>query len=304
VATIPASVSERYRPRVEPELAARPRVASRYRAHIGFGSAALLVAVGWLARDASGLSADAGIGYALGFAALACMLALLVYPLRKRVRALAFLGATKNWFRLHMVLGTSGPLLALYHCNFELGAVNSRVALFSALAVAASGFVGRYIYSKVHHGLYGRRATLKELLERVQAAQPLADRVAPLVPELTSRLAEFDRAVMTPPKSLLASCVLPFRLALITRLKYHELVRLTRRKLFVHSICSPQLRHNAKAFEKVTRQYIATHLREVRRVAEFTAYQRLFALWHVVHRPFFVILLISVAIHLYAVYRY
>jgi hypothetical protein len=45
-------------------------------------------------------------------------------------------------------------------------------------------------------------------------------------------------------------------------------------------------------------------LREVRRVAEFTAYQRLFALWHVVHRPFFVILMLSVAIHVFAVHYY
>lgn len=288
----------------DPEVAHRRPIFARYSAHLGFGSAAALVVIGWLTRDASGLSANAGLGYVLGFAALACMLALLIYPLRKRVRALAFLGPTKNWFRTHMILGTSGPLLALYHCNFQLGAINSRVALFSALAVAGSGFVGRYIYSKVHQGLYGRRTSLKDLLDRVKAAQPLADRIAPFVPELTNRLAEFDRTVMTPPASLLASVVLPFRLALITRLKYWELMRLTRRKLLAHAMCSPQFRRNAKSFEKITRHYVATHLHEVRRVAEFIAYQRLLALWHVIHRPFFVILLITVAIHLYAVYRY
>ena len=60
-----------------------------------------------------------------------------------------------------MVLGTLGPLAALYHCNFTTGSVNSRVALYAALLVAGSGFVGRYIYSKIHLGLYGRRTDLE-----------------------------------------------------------------------------------------------------------------------------------------------
>ena len=67
---------------------------------------------------------------------------------------------------------------------------------------------------------------------------------------------------------------------------------------------SPVLAQHRKGFEKITRQYVATHLRAVRRVSEFIAYQRLFALWHVVHRPFFALLLVALAIHLYAVYRY
>jgi NADH:ubiquinone oxidoreductase subunit 2 (subunit N) len=39
------------------------------------------------------------------------MLALLLYPLRKRLRILHFLGPTKVWFRTHMILGLVGPLL-------------------------------------------------------------------------------------------------------------------------------------------------------------------------------------------------
>ena len=74
------------------------------------GAAALLV-VGWLARDARALTAEEGLGYALGLAALGCMLLLLVYPLRKRLKILAFIGATKSWFRIHMILGTSMPVV-------------------------------------------------------------------------------------------------------------------------------------------------------------------------------------------------
>ena len=110
-----------------------------------------------------------------------------------------------------MLLGTLGPLAALYHCNFTTGSVNSRVALYAALLVAGSGFVGRYIYSKIHLGLYGRRTDLKELLSRIEVAAPTAMRAAAFVPELTKRLVEFDRTVLVPPTGLGACFLLPLR---------------------------------------------------------------------------------------------
>jgi len=307
MAAIPAELrSARHTTGAKPERERSAWLAfyERFGAHLGFGGAALLVGVGWASRGVHLFTAKSGLGYVLGYVAIGCMLALLMYPLRKRLKFLAFLGPTKNWFRTHMMLGTLGPLCALYHCNFSPGSVNSRVALFSALSVACSGFVGRYIYSKIHVGLYGRRATLKELLARVELAAPVASRAAQFVPELSQRLAEFDKAVLAAPAGLLASFVLPFRLALVTRLQYWKLMRFARRRLFVESMCSPRVKEHALRLEELTRDYVARHLREVRRVAEFTAYQRLFALWHVVHRPFFVVLLLSVGVHVFAVHYF
>jgi hypothetical protein len=306
-----ATVSTQIRPRESlghtPSNADVPawyRIYLRYGAHIGFSSAALILAFGWWRRGSLDISADTGVGYALGIGALTCMLLLLLYPLRKRLKFLAFLGPTKNWFRTHMILGTVGPIAALYHCNFELGSFNSRVALFSALIVAGSGFVGRYIYSKIHHGLYGRRANLNELRQRVELAAPTARRLAGFVPELTKRLADFDSVVLTPPKNFAACVALPFRLAFLTRLEYWKLMRFVRRHLLVASLYSPVLSRHGEQFAKVTKLYVTSHLRQVRRLAEFVAYQRLFALWHKVHRPFFVLLLIAVAIHVFAVHRF
>jgi hypothetical protein len=277
---------------------------ARFAPYLGFGAAALLALVGWLGRERRIFEADSGVGYLLGLVAVTCMAALLIYPLRKRLAFLAFLGPTKSWFRTHMFLGTLGPLAALYHCNFAAGAVNSRVALYAALLVAASGFVGRYIYSKVHLGLYGRRTDLKELLARIEVAAPAAARAAGFVPELTRRLVEFDRSVLVPPKHVLACCLLPFKLAILTRLEQRRLLAFARRELRAEALRSPRLRRYGVSLERVTRDYIASHLRQVRRVAEFVAYQRLFALWHVVHRPFFVILVVAVVIHVVAVHSY
>jgi hypothetical protein len=280
------------------------QILARFGAHIGFGAAALAALLGWALREHRIFDADSGVGYVLGIVAVASMAALLAYPLRKRFAFLKFLGPTKNWFRTHMALGTLGPLAALYHCNFTTGSVNSRIALYAALLVAGSGFIGRYIYSKVHLGLYGRRADLKELLARIEVAAPAAARAAEFVPELTRRLLEFDRTVLVPPSSVFQCALLPLRLAVVTRLEYLKLIAFARRELAAESLRSERLHRYGPSLERITREYIAAHLKQVRRVAEFVAYQRLFALWHVVHRPFFVVLAVAAVIHVIAVHSY
>jgi hypothetical protein len=40
------------------------------------------------------------------------------------------------------------------------------------------------------------------------------------------------------------------------------------------------------------------------RVAQFTAYERLFALWHVLHVPFVYLLVLTACFHVFAVHAY
>lgn len=304
MAAIPSRVVVQRSTDEQQEQSPGRQLLARFGAHMGFGAAALAVALGWSYRDHRWLDADSGLGYVLGLVAIVSMIALLAYPLRKRLSFLKFMGPTKNWFRAHMALGTLGPLAALYHCNFTTGSINSSIALYAALLVAGSGFIGRYIYSKVHVGLYGRRADLKELLARIEVAAPAAARVADFVPELTRRLVEFDRSVLVPPASLLQCALLPLRLNVVTRLEQRKLIAFARREIATEARRSDHLRRFGPSLERITRTYIANHLKQVRRVAEFVAYQRLFALWHVVHRPFFVVLVIAAAIHVIAVHTY
>ena len=73
----------------------------------------LLLLVGWTSRDQRYLVAESGIGYWLGIIGGSLMLLLLVYPLRKRFRLWAAIGSVKAWFRIHMILGLSGPAMAV-----------------------------------------------------------------------------------------------------------------------------------------------------------------------------------------------
>lgn len=274
------------------------------RGALGFGLAALLVIVGWQLREFELLSAERGLGYFLGIVSVSCMLLLLLYPLRKRIKRLKFLGPLPRWFRNHMIFGISAPIAALYHCNFSLGSLNSRIALFSALIVAGSGLIGRFIYRKIHHGLYGRKANLKELLERIKVPAPGAVKFGSLIPELSARLTQYDRDVLSPPTNLLVCFLLPLSMRVRTWRQSRRLNRFVRASLAIQAQHTPEIAKHRAQFEKLFRSHIDKHLTQVRAVAEFTAYERLFALWHKVHLPFFVLLLVSVVVHVAAVHLY
>ena len=202
---------------------------SRYGAHLGYTLAALAVFIGWLGRDNRHISAEYGLGYALGILGGLMMLVLLLYPVRKRLRVMRIFGPTRHWFRTHMILGVLGPLLILYHCNFQLGSLNSKVALYCTLLVAGSGLVGRYIYAKIHHGLYGRKSTLQELLKHVSMSRDSG--AASFLPELLEQMAMFDRQVLVRPEGVLQSAVLPLKLAWQTRVGRLKLNAFIDRKL-------------------------------------------------------------------------
>jgi len=282
---------------------ARKRARSAYSGLVGAVLATSAIAVGWLQRDSRVLEADQGLGYALGLVAVGCMLVLLVYPLRKRFKVLRFLGAVRNWFRTHMILGVLGPLAALFHCSFQLGSLNSRIALFSALFVAGSGLVGRFLYAKIHQGLYGRRTDLTSLRDAVSLSVSDGGAVR-FLPELKQRMKAFDHAVLAPDRGVTASLFLLARISFRTRFEYATLIKFAKEKLVEEGQRSPVVAKHQRRLLKNLRSFVATHMIQVRQLAKLQVYDQLFALWHVVHLPFFIVLVITVVIHVAAVHLY
>lgn len=270
----------------------------------GLALAGFAVYIGYAGRESRRLFAEHGLGYALGIIGSLLILTLLLYPLRKRFRLLNLLGPVKNWFRVHMILGVVGPLAVLYHANFSLGSVNSTAALISMLLVAGSGLVGRFLYTKIHRGLFGRKTNLKELLNRVKSSSVEASATANLVPEVMELVAEYDRQVLQPPKSIWQCMVLPLKLTFKTRRGYRRIVSRITFQLELQSRQSPSVLQHKDRMRRATSAFVKEHLRRVRRVATFVAYERLFALWHKVHLPFFFLLLVTAIVHVIAVHVY
>jgi hypothetical protein len=270
-----------------------------------FGLALTIVlSVGWSYRDEGYLTPESGLGYWLGIFGASMMVLLLLYPLRKRLRGLRWLGSVSGWFRLHMILGLLGPTLILFHSNFKLGSLNSNVALISMLIVAGSGAIGRYLYGRVHLGLYGRKAEIRELLAEVAAMKntlgdslPVTDKLA-LELDLYAARATADRAgAGTWALALL-------RLHLISRRERNYLLQQANQTIVAlaeeHS-WSRGIRHKRSAEVRgILRLYFAA----VARAAAFAFYERLFSLWHILHLPLFILLVLTAVAHIVAVHLY
>src|SRR5215471_1540976 len=186
------------------------RFTVRKAAQLGYGIAALALLVGRLLnRHGHLVDPLRGIGYWLGVVGASLMAVLLLYPLRKKLRVMSYFGATRHWFRMHMMFGVLGPVLILFHSNFAFGSLNSNVALICMLLVAGSGLVGRYIHAKIFADLDGKRTTFRELADKAGVTAEQRAHVAVLVPELLERINVFDKSVLEPPHGIAAALLLP-----------------------------------------------------------------------------------------------
>lgn len=265
---------------------------------------ALVVALTWpISRSGLYKSGD-DVGYYLGLAGALLMAALLLYPLRKRVRILARLGALRHWFRLHMFLGLSGPILILLHSNYELGSLNAAVAFWTMVLVSGSGIFGRFFYTKIHHGLYGRQTTLAEVRTRFDIQEGATKARFFYAPRVEQRLRSFEASALAPARNPLSGTV---RFLTLTP-------RAFARWLLCRHEIDERLRERADArgwpAEKLVRRrrrdaaLMHDYLRAVVDVAQFAVYERLFSWWHVAHVPLVYILVLSVVVHVIAVHMY
>jgi hypothetical protein len=261
--------------------------------------------IGWLRHDEEFLTPDNGLGYWLGICGSLMMLLLLIYSFRKRNKAMRSIGSIPTWFRIHMFLGVAGPVLIMFHSNFRLGALNSNVALFAMLVVASSGVIGRYIYRKIHMGLYGRKAVVQEILADAELLrQDLGAEISSL-DHIFQELYSFGRRVTDqPPSSALSSLWTGGLLAaqapfLRARLR-EEVRRLAQREAKAQGWSSRERRNRVERVNEVVTLYFNALLK----AAELRFYERLFALWHFLHLPLFCLMVMTVLVHVWAAHRY
>jgi hypothetical protein len=265
---------------------------------------AALVLAAWATSQQRLYTPGSHLGYYMGVVGGLMMLALLLYPLRKRIRFMQSWGATKHWFRLHMTFGIGGPMLILFHSTFHVGSLNAAVALFSMLLVAGSGVVGRFLYARIHHGLYGRRASLQDLQTRLSAYEGDVAARLRINARLVQRLQALEaRALATPPSITAAAwrfCTL-WAHALWTQARARRDWRLTVGVLARqhHWSRADTARQRAKG-ALLIREYLGAALS----VANFSAYERLLSLWHILHVPLVYMLVFTAVFHVIAVHMY
>lgn len=294
-----------------PAPAATPR-ATRHAApkrlltwnRVGFIALLVVLYLGWTQPTERYITPTRGFGYALGIIGGSLMLLLLVYSARKRIKWLRFLGPSAAWFRFHMMLGILGPLCILFHSNFKTGAANSNVALFCMLTVAASGFIGRYLYARIHRGLYGRKLELRELQASASGLRGLSASVA-FLPELVAELEVAEQRLLScGPRLSLLGFLKPVVVGFAAVQARWQLYRQIRRGLRAGARTSAVIAAESKRLCRTADDYTKKRLAATRRVAEFEGYERLFSLWHALHIPLIFMLIIAAVIHVIAVNVY
>lgn len=264
----------------------------------------LLVWGSWQITRLGLFEAGDDVGYWLGVVGGVMMVLLFSYPLRKRFRFAQSWGKAKWWFLVHMVLGVGGPILILVHSTFQLRSLNAAAALYSMVIVALSGVVGRFIYSRVNRGLHGEQSDLRELQERAGLDQREAHSRLRFTPKVESRLMAFGRDEVSIRPGFLACLRRVFWLPVKQWWTYRQCVRDLHGPL---RHLSDQGGWDARSFAKrehLARKLVRRYLNSVVRVAQFTAYERLFSLWHVAHIPFVYLLVVSAIVHVVAVHAY
>ncbi|MCP4077268.1 MAG: transcriptional regulator [Gammaproteobacteria bacterium] len=243
-----------------------------------------IIYAGWVVADQRYLVAESGIGYWLGILGGLMMLLLLVYPVRKRKPRWKYAGSIKFWFRFHMFLGIAGPVLIILHSGYRLGSLNGSVAFFSMLIVASSGLIGRYLYRRIHHGLYGEKIQFEELYHQNEDWQQMVASLTEIHPEITDELSLLEQKLVNRHTGMNRS--LWFFMSM--NWKLNKLRRRTRKLL--------------KKFDDSKK--LVGRLLKLKSICKLGINEILFSYWHILHLPLFIMLVISGFTHVVVVHFY
>jgi hypothetical protein len=220
------------------------------------------------------------IGRLLGITGAGMMTLMLLYSLRKRVRSFHRLGSLSRWLDVHIFLGIVGPSLVVLHSAFKVGGLVA-LSFWSMVAVALSGILGRYLYLQIPRTRAGEEIALGEL---EAADRALSDRLARdyrLNERLLKRLEELSAPAAGRGWRALADILIGDRV-------------LSRRVRAFLRTC-PNLPGPMRAeFERVLRD--KAHLR--RKILLRSRVQAVFHYWHVVHKPFAVVMYVFMVVHI------
>ena len=205
-----------------------------------------------------------------------------MYMTRKRVRALSTAGRLSRWLEVHIFLCLLGPVLVAYHTTFKAGGV-AAITLWTMLSVAASGIMGRFLYTQIPRNLNGTQLTMDEIEREMRALEDTLRSTA----AGASLVAAMDGlfAGTSAPRTLMeffSSTIRLQRLKSAAKRKIREIVS----KSGIMPEAGAQLRQAASARAVLLqRSFLLSQV------------ERVFFYWHAVHLPFTVIMFITLAAH-------
>jgi hypothetical protein len=226
-------------------------------------------------------------GLLFGYAGSAMMILMLIYSIRKRTRLFGRSISLQPLLNFHIYLGVMGPLLIVLHTSFKVQGLVA-VSFWSMVAVAGSGFFGRYLYLQIPRNIQGSELTLQEM-ERINAD---------MTAQLQTRFHLDDPAIakLEAVTTNFAAGFAGGAWRAVMLLLVDDLVRFWARRRFVRNVMRavPLPKHELREFTRLA--FARALLR--RRVALLAQVHLIFHYWHVVHKPFAIIMYLIMLIHI------
>jgi hypothetical protein len=224
------------------------------------------------------------IGLYLGFVGVALFAGIFLYPLRKHWAWLGTKGSTRHWLDIHVLMGLTAPFIIAFHSTFKFRGI-AGMAFWIMFAVSASGVVGRYLYAQIPRKVTTAELTMKEVqelqdhLSQELAAQnllPAADLRALL------RMPDAERVKKIP---IVISLIY---MVILDVVRTFRVARLRRKALgFGESLgtLAGFLPTRHRELERAIHA-AAEEAALLKRILFLSRSQKVFHLWHVVHKPF------------------
>ncbi len=224
------------------------------------------------------------VGLYLGFVGVALFFGIFLYPLRKKWAWLGTKGVTRHWLDIHVLMGLTAPFIIAFHSTLKFRGL-AGMAFWIMFAVSASGVVGRYLYAQIPRKVTTAELNMKELQElQENLSQQLA--AQNLLPEadLRSLLRMPDAQFVG---KLPIFVAIPYMMILDV-VRMFGVARLRRHALDFGGIVRTAggfLRTPNHELEKAI-DAAAEEAALSKRILFLSRSQKVFHLWHVVHKPF------------------
>jgi hypothetical protein len=202
------------------------------------------------------------LGYGLGIVGTFLItFGVVIYIARKQYGFLERYIRIKYLLEFHIFLCTLGPIMILFHTSFKFGGIVS-IAFWSMVAVVASGVIGRFIYIQIPRNIQGQVLGLDQLKNMQQELVTEIKSLSNFTNQELNEVLEEDKTYkIKAAKNLLKQKNIP--------------------------------KENAAKILKVLKNENKLNAR----IKRLNQMQKLFKYWHVAHKPFALIMLVIVVVH-------
>jgi hypothetical protein len=226
-------------------------------------------------------------GLIFGYVGATMMLLMLIYTIGKRTALFGRAIHISRLLDIHIYLGIVGPLFIVLHTGFKINGLVA-VAFWSMVGVAVSGFFGRFVYRQIPRNIKGMELSLKEIQDEQEGiSRELLVRFH-LDKEAIAKLSAITERFVTRESGGILRTLFNILKEDLFSPFYKQRFRNAIKKTLV---VAPKELH-----ELVDLSF--ARIRLDRRRKFMTQMQSVLHLWHVVHKPFAIIMYLIMFVHI------